>query len=341
MPQRDTPIYSLSDRFIDEMAELDPLAATYLGVAGYDDKMTDFSPAGHDARAAHAAQTLAALNALSPSDDADRLAAGVLRNDLELAVAEHEAGEHLRGIRVIAGDLDGARSVFDLMPTDTEGDWENIAARMEAFPATLAGMRASWREGLVRGVAAPVRQALAVAGQAEAWAGTKGDGFFDSFAASATVSDGLRKRLTSAAQECGSALADTATFLSGEYARHADPNDGVGEERHAFARRRYLGMSVDAKDAYDWGWDEVARLDTEIRRVGEEILPGASAAEVRHLLDTDPARAVHGEENLRNWLQELMDEAMDFLIDNKHFDIPEKMRRCQAMISPPGGAAAM
>lgn len=44
MPQRDTPIYSLSDRFIDEMAALDPLAATYLGVAGYDDKMTDFSP---------------------------------------------------------------------------------------------------------------------------------------------------------------------------------------------------------------------------------------------------------------------------------------------------------
>ena len=36
-----------------------------------------------------------------------------------------------------------------------------------------------------------------------------------------------------------------------------------------------------------------------------------------------------------------MDEAMSFLIDNKHFDIPPVMRRCEAMISPPGGAAAM
>jgi len=341
MPQRDTPIYSLSDRFIDEMAALDPLAATYLGVAGYDDKMTDFSPAGHDARAEHAARTLAALDALTPSDDADRLAAGVLRNDLELAVAEHAAGEHLRGIRVIAGDLDGARSIFDLMPADTEGDWENIAARMEAFPTALSGMRTSWREGLVRGVAAPVRQALAVAGQAEAWAGSSDEGFFEGFAASAQVSDGLSRRLKSAARDCSAALVETATFLRGEYARHADPNDGVGEERHAFARRRYLGMSVDAKDAYEWGWDEVARLDAEIRRVGEEILPGASAAEVRHLLDTDPARAVHGEDNLRDWLQALMDEAMAFLIDNKHFDIPQSIRRCEAMISPPGGAAAM
>jgi len=151
MPQRDTPIYSLSDRFIDEMAELDPLAATYLGIAGFDHLMTDFSPAGHDARAEHAARTLGALNALIPTDDADRLAAGVLRNDLELSIAEHAAGEHLRSIRVIAGDLDGARSVFDLMPTDTEGDWENIASRMEAFPMALEGMRASWRQGVASG----------------------------------------------------------------------------------------------------------------------------------------------------------------------------------------------
>ena len=158
MPQRETPIYSLSDRFIDEQAALDPLAATYFGIPGYDHLMTDFSPSGHDARADHASRTLASLNTLTPTDDADRLAAGVLRNDLELTVAEHAAGEHLRSIRVIAGDLDGARAIFDLMPTDTEGDWENIASRMEAFPTTLEGMRASWREGLRRGVPAPVRQ---------------------------------------------------------------------------------------------------------------------------------------------------------------------------------------
>lgn len=341
MPQRETPIYSLSDRFIDEQAALDPLAATYFGIPGYDHLMTDFSPSGHDARADHASRTLASLNTLTPTDDADRLAAGVLRNDLELTVAEHAAGEHLRSIRVIAGDLDGARAIFDLTPTDTEGDWENIASRMEAFPTTLEGMRASWREGLRRGVPAPVRQALAVADQATAWAGENGNGFFDQFAESAEVSDTLKSRLALAARDCGAALAETGAYLRGEYARHADPNDGVGEERHAFARRRYLGMESDAKEAYDWGWDEVARLDAEIRRVGEEILPGATTAEVRHLLDTDPKRAVHGEDNLRNWLQELMDEAMSFLIDNRHFDIPQSIRRCEAMISPPGGAAAM
>ena len=69
--------------------------------------------------------------------------------------------------------------------------------------------------------------------------------------------------------------------------------------------------------------------------------PGATLDEVRHELDNDPAKAVHGEDQLRDWLQELMDDAMGFLIDNQHFDIPNAIRRVEAMISPPGGAAAM
>jgi len=35
-----------------------------------------------------------------------------------------------------------------------------------------------------------------------------------------------------------------------------------------------------------------------------------------------------------------MDDAMDFLVSNDHFDIPEGIRRIEAKISPPGGAAA-
>ena len=46
-----SPVYSLSDDYINKVAELDPAAATYMGIAGHDHEMTDFSPAGHDARA--------------------------------------------------------------------------------------------------------------------------------------------------------------------------------------------------------------------------------------------------------------------------------------------------
>ncbi len=65
-----SPVYSLSDDYINTVAELDPAAATYMGIAGHDHEMTDFSPAGHDARAANDRQTLA-----KPADAEDLEAA--------------------------------------------------------------------------------------------------------------------------------------------------------------------------------------------------------------------------------------------------------------------------
>jgi hypothetical protein len=51
------------------------------------------------------------------------------------------------------------------------------------------------------------------------------------------------------------------------------------------------------------------------------------------------ARAVHGEDDLRVFLQDLMDRTIADL-DGTHFDIPEPLTRVEAMIAPPGGAAA-
>ncbi|NBW92542.1 MAG: DUF885 family protein, partial [Actinobacteria bacterium] len=88
-----SPVYSLSDDYINKVAELDPAAATYMGISGHDHEMTDFSPVGHAARAENDRQTLAVLNTLDISDAKDRLAAGVLRESLETAAAEYEANE--------------------------------------------------------------------------------------------------------------------------------------------------------------------------------------------------------------------------------------------------------
>ena len=338
-----SPVYSLSDDYINSVAQLDPAAATYMGIAGHDHEMTDFSPAGHDARANNDRQTLAKLNALDTSANSDRLAAGVLRESLEISGEEYDANEHLVSIRVIAGDVDAARSIFDLMPTDTAEQWSVIAERMAKVPQAFAGMRESWKLGLDRGVKAQRRQVLASSEQLATWAGRKAaPAFFEQFAESAAAVPGAPlEQLRKAAKNASQALGETADFLINEYAPQADTRDGVGPERHALARRRFMGMKVEAKDAYEWGWAEVQRIDAEMERVAQEILPGATLAEVRHFLDTDPSRSIQGEGALRDWLQELMDEAMSFLIDNNHFSIPDSIRTVEAMISPPGGAAAM
>ena len=150
----ESPVFALSDAYIDRLAELDPGFATGLGIAGSDHLMTDFSPAGHEAMESLSRQTLAKLNSLNQSSDTDRLAAGVLRNSLEMSEREFAAGEHLRAIRVLAGNVDYARSVFDLMPTDTPDQWRTIAERMSHVPAAFNGMCESWRLGMQRNIVA-------------------------------------------------------------------------------------------------------------------------------------------------------------------------------------------
>ncbi len=337
-----SPVFALSDAYIDRLAELDPGFATSLGIPGSDHLMTDFSPAGHEAQESLSRQTLAKLNTLNQSSDTDRLAAGVLRNSLEMSEREFAAGEHLRAIRVLAGNVDYARSVFDLMPTDTAEQWQTIAARMSEVSRAFAGMRESWQLGMQRKVVAPRRQVLAVANMLEGWAGSPATpGFFTALAAQAdAVSGAPTDALRSAAREASAAMAATAAFLRNDYAPVADPRDGVGEERHALARQRYMGMHVDADDAYEWGFAEVGRLDVELKKCAALIKPGASLDEVRGYLDKSPEHSIQGEERLRAWLQDLMDKAMDYLISNDHFDIPQSIRTIDAKISPPGGAAA-
>ena len=46
-----SPIFELTDRYVERFAALDPLSATGEGIVGHDHEMTDFSPAGSDERA--------------------------------------------------------------------------------------------------------------------------------------------------------------------------------------------------------------------------------------------------------------------------------------------------
>ena len=57
-------------------------------------------------------------------------------------------------------------------------------------------------------------------------------------------------------------------------------------------------------------------------------------------LDHDPSRTIEGVDEFQRWNQELIDTTIAEL-DGTHFDIAEPLHRCEAMIAPPGGAAAM
>ena len=150
-------IYDLSDRFVDRFAALDPVSATLEGLAGHDDEMTDFSPGGYEERNEHSRATLRALTAAAPEGDRDRIAANVLREALETGIELYDTGEHLRELNVIASPVQAVRMCFDMMPTETESDWEVIAARMALVPEGLESYQQSLAEGVRQGLVAARR----------------------------------------------------------------------------------------------------------------------------------------------------------------------------------------
>lgn len=338
-------IAEIADAYVERFGALHPVGATMRGVTGHDDRMTDYSPAGIEARTAVDRSTLAELATVAPTDDRERVALGVMTEQVARNVALADAGEHLRALNVLASPLQHVRACFDLMPTATPDDAEAVVARMDAVPTALAGYRATLREGLARRVVAARRQAAAGARQAATWGGSDGGPtpFFVGLAAglpAAGTDPALARRAAAAAERATAAYADLARFLTDEYLPHAAPIDGVGADRYALWARAWNGLELDLHETYAWGWEELRRIEAAMVTVADRILPGRPVAEVIAHLERDPSRTVEGVDAFRAWLQDLLDTTVDAL-DGVHFDIPAPVRRVEAMIAPPGGAAAM
>ena len=75
-------VNEIADAYVDEWAALDPNGATYVGISGYDDRMTDVSPEGYAALADLDRRTLARLDRAQPVDERERVAKEAMRERL-------------------------------------------------------------------------------------------------------------------------------------------------------------------------------------------------------------------------------------------------------------------
>ncbi|MEO3755268.1 DUF885 domain-containing protein [Streptomyces sp. B6B3] len=332
----------LADAYVDEFVALDPITGTYLGVPGSSERLPDFSPDGQEALAELARRTLRRLERAESQPGADsaseRRCGRLLRERLTAELAVHDAGEALRAVNNLHSPVHSVRSVFTLTPVETEEDWATVARRLRAVPDSLAGYRASLAEGLARGMVAGPWQVSTVLGQLAEWMGEPGGGgWFGAFAADGPES--LRGELDAAARQATGAIAELRDWLRDRYAPAADGGaEIVGRERYARWVRYWNGTDLDLEEAYAYGWAEFQRLHAEMRAEAEKILPGASPWEALRHLDTE-GEAIEGVEEVRIWLQSLMDEAIEAL-DGTHFELAERVKRVESMIAPPGSAAA-
>jgi uncharacterized protein (DUF885 family) len=343
-PEHPTTPRQVADRYVDALCELDPIVATSLGTRPGDDRLPDLSPAGVEAEAALHRGTLAELDRVLAADEAladdaiERRCARLLRERLGAELALHEAGEGYRTLNNLFSPIHVVRQVFSLMPAASEEDWSVIARRLARVPEAYRGYRATLEQGVRRGLLVAPRQVGTVVGQLDEW--LLGP-YFAGFVAAGP--DALRDDLDAAARAADEAVAEIRDYLRHDYApRTEGVPDAVGRERYALSARRWTGSDLGAADgleeAYRWGWAEHRRILAEQRAEAEKVLPGATPMEAMRWLGIN-GPAVDGVVAIRERLQAMMDEAMTAL-DGTHFDLAEPVRKVEAMIAPPGSAAA-
>lgn len=318
----------ISDSYVDDYVRLSPTTATDLGIPGYDDRWPDMSPDGCAARNDIARAALRDMAVVEPADERERVAKAVFTERLGVEVELYDAGLVDGALNVIASAPQELRMTLDLMPAATEEDWAVIGTRLTKLPAALDGYRAGLLHAAANGEVAAARQVTKVAEQCEVWARS----FFTDFVADAPVD------LSGPAAAAAAAYGDLATFLRTELLEKAPAKDAVGEAAYELWSRRYLGATLDLREAYEWGWDEFLRIEAEMKEVANRIKPGAGLVAAAEALDVDPRYQVQGLEAFREWMQKLSDQA---LVDlrGSHFDIPDKIMRLDCKIAPPGGSA--
>lgn len=327
----------VAEDWVTTLVDLDPTVATYIGVEGRTGEYGDTSPAGAAALADAARATKRALDAADAVDAVDRVTKVDLGAELDLVQESYDRKLHLRDLNVIASPAQAVREVLDLMPTATEPDWQDIASRLHALPDAIEGIRETLLEGTREDVT-PARRQVALIAEQAARTGAE-DGPFRQLAAGAAFDDGravpdsLRAELARGAEVAAAAYRSFGQFLEHELMPLATPVDAVGREAYELHSRRFLGAVVDLDETYEWGIEELARMRTEQERIADRIESGASVARAIEVLDSDPARVLHGTDALQRWMQETSDESIREM-DGRYFDIADPIKRLECRIAP-------
>jgi uncharacterized protein (DUF885 family) len=322
-----------SEDYVERYCALDPLTATYLGVAGHDHELPDLSPDGFAAREELTRSAHAAVRDATPVDEREAVARDAFLERLGLEIEIADAGLARAQVSVIGSGLHEIREAFDLMATDTEDDWAAIDARLAGIPEALAGYRATLVEEADAGRVVARRQYVEVAEQVRGWTGQAGAGenVFEQLAAGGP--ERLRADLDRHVQAATAAYADFGRFLETELAPRGRDKEAVGRDHYALESRRFLGATVDLEETYAWGWAELKRLADDMDATADRLLPGAGVTEAVAHLDADPATKITGGEAFRDWMQELADRTIAEL-DGVHFDIPAEIRRIECCLAP-------
>ena len=327
-----TDVDQIANEYFEKILDLNPVQATELGRKGVETLYPDYSPAGEKAFARLTKKTLKKVDNVLPIDDVDLVTLDALQERLSLYRKQYKAGFGGWQMNNIASVPQEVRSVFDLMKRNTQQDWEHIIGRMHRVTEALEGYIQTLEAAREEGKVAPRRQVDIVIEQTAAYYAP--GGFFDDLAAEvAEAVPALKDEAAAGAEAAKEGYRRLNSYLVEKLLPVAPSRDAVGRKAYSLHSRSFLGTTIDLDETYAWGVKELESIIARQREVAEEIEPGASIERAKQLLDEDPARQLHGTDELKAWMQKLADAAVENLAGS-HFEIGGPMRRIECCIAP-------
>ncbi len=293
--------------------EESPEYATFLGIPGLDDRVTDFSPAAVMRRRAQRAKSLAELEAFDPAKlgEQERLSREMMRDDLAQVIAMDRLfgklpfgagwGDGPFPVTPMNGPQWSLPDIARATAFRNAGDYENYLRRLAKVPGALGQMEERMRAGLASGWVAPREAMRDVPRQFEPLAGDDVTATplwapFAKFPDAVPAAE--RERLAAAgrrvlAGRVHPAFARMKAFLEREYipqganslAASALPG---GKAYYELLVRRQTTTTLSADEIHAIGLAEVARIRREMEATAAAAGYAGDLEGYQRHLKTDP-----------------------------------------------------
>ena len=300
----DDGLHRLFDEYFEDYLQENPEVATSLGRTEHNARWRDWSGSALRSWEGRVRSYLARLGEFDPSalDAQDRISLRLMRRQLETDLEGLPYDARLVRLNQLFGLHTSVLLTMRDMPARSEGDYENMLARLRAVPAYVDQNIETLGEAIREGTVQPKHIVGIIVGQLAAQAAPPAEESpllrsFRDFPES--VPESRRGELASQAAKAyreafQPAWGKLAAFLAEEYAPAARSTLAAtslpdGEAIYEFFIGFHTTLDLSAGQIHEIGKREVERIDGEMQAIAREAGFGGSSREYeRHLL-TDPS----------------------------------------------------
>ncbi|MCC7415808.1 MAG: DUF885 domain-containing protein [Acidobacteria bacterium] len=302
-PGASAALHAMFDREWEWELAQDPIAATYLGDARWNDRWPDLTLEAFEQRQRHREGVLRELASIARDrlSAADQTHFDVFRYQVAMAVEGFQYRYHLVRTNTYDG-VQNSEQIVDAIQFRALRDYEDWLARLDAFPAFIDQNIGLMREGMRTNVLLPKVIMLRVRDQLSGMiaAAPRASGFYRPFAGiAATVAAAERGRLADAGLDrvrarVQPALERLRDFIDRDYMPAAYDRAGwwqtsSGQAGYAYLARYHTTTALGPEAIHAIGLQEVARIRGEMDEVRKSVGFAGTLDEFFAHLRTDPA----------------------------------------------------